>query len=106
MCLSWSFSTTFNVFISLDDQVINKIIYNFDVDITTNSGFIDFIKNILHIRNLISHNYVIFNSEIKYQSLGLNDLYETIFNKHIEEMDLSKLIKMIEYFTDDDSLSK
>ena len=106
MCLSWSFSTTFNVFIALDDEVINKIVRNFDVDITTNSGFIDFIKNILNIRNLITHNYVIFNSDVKYQSSGLNNLYETIFNKHIEEMDLTKLIKMIEYFTDDDSLGK
>ena len=104
MCLSWSFSTTLNILLSLDDDIINKIVKNFDPIITTNSSFIDFIKNLIYLRNMISHNYVIFNAEIKYQSNELNNLYESIFKEKTNEIDFLKLIALIHYFTQDDTL--
>ena len=104
MCLSWSFSTTLNVLLSLDDAIINKIIKNFDPIISTNSSFIDFIKNVIYLRNIISHNYVIFNAEIKHQSNELNNLYESIFKEKTNEIDFLKLIKLIHYFTQDKDL--
>ena len=104
MCLSWSFSTTLNILLSLDDDIINKIIKNFDPIIATNSSFIDFIKNVIHLRNMISHNYVIFNAEIKYQSNELNNLYESIYKEKTKEIDFLKLIALIHYFTQDEIL--
>ena len=104
MCLSWSFSTTLNVLLSLDDDVISKIVYNFDPIIKTNSSLIDFIKNVIHIRNMISHNYVVFYADIKYQSPELNNLYKNIFNEEVTNIDFKHLINLIQYFTHDDNL--
>ena len=53
---------------------------------------------------MISHNYVIFNAEIKYQSNELNNLYESIFKEKTDEIDFLRLIALIHYFTQDDTL--
>ncbi len=98
MCLTWSFSTTFSLFIALNDSVRNRIINNFGLYPKHLPGFIDFMKNILHIRNLISHNYVIFNANVKYQSQSLNDIYEFVFNKKVDHISPFNLTEMIQHF--------
>lgn len=99
MCLTWSFSTTLSLFIGLDDSVRMKIMSNFGLYPRHLTGMIDFFKNILHMRNQISHNYVIYNADIKYQSASLNEVYEFVFNKKVDHISVMNLIQMIEHFS-------
>jgi hypothetical protein len=76
-----------------------RIIENFGIQENHLNGFIDFMKNVLHIRNMISHNNVIFNFIPAYQSLSLNNMYEFIFKKHIDKLALINLMELIEFFS-------
>lgn len=98
MCLTWSFSTTLNVFLSLNEEVIRYIVDDFGVPNGNVSGFIDFMKNILYLRNLISHNYVIYNAKMKFQSASLNKLYMDMFHEHIDRVDLREIALMVGKF--------
>ncbi len=98
MCLTWSFSTTLNVFLSLNEEIIRYIADDFGVLNGNISGFIDFIKNILHLRNLISHNYVIYQAKMKFQSNSLNKMYFDLFGIEIKQVTLRHIIQMIEKF--------
>lgn len=104
MCLSWSFAITFSVFISLDERIQSFITETFNVKDDNCSGFIDFLKNVIHLRNMISHNYVIYSSNVKHQSNALNKLYNDIFNVNVKKIELFELLQLIEYFTLDSRL--
>lgn len=99
MCLTWSFSTTFSIFLALADKVRNKIINNFRLFPRQLKGFSEFLKNVLNIRNLISHNYSIYNCEIKYQSPELIEIYNSVFNANIDHISVMNMIELIEYFS-------
>ena len=99
MCLTWSFATTFSLFIALDDHLRKKIIENFGIQAPYLNGFMDFIKNVLHLRNMISHNNVVFYSIPPYQSQSLFDMYNSIFQKHIGKLTLINMMELIEYFS-------
>lgn len=99
MCLTWSYSTTFSIFIALNDRVRTKIINNFGLYPRHLQGFIDFNKNVLHLRNMISHNYVIYNADVKYQSESLNEIYQFVFNKKVNHISLMNLIELIQTFS-------
>lgn len=99
MCLAWSFATSFNVFVALDDSAANNVLKSFGLNKGNISGFIDFIKNILRIRNMISHSYVVFNMKIKYQSIGLNNLYKSIFGIKVNQITIYEILRMIEHFS-------
>lgn len=98
MCLTWSFSTTFSIFLALTDRVRNRIINNFRLYPSQLKGFSDFLKNVLNIRNLISHNYPIYNCEVKYQSPELFEIYNSIFNTNIDHISVMNMVELIEYF--------
>lgn len=104
MCLSWSFSTTFSLFISLDERIQSFIIETFNVKNDNCSGFIDFLKNIIHLRNMISHNYVIYSSSVRHQSNAFNKLFYDIFKIQVRKIEFFDLLKLIEYFTKDHNL--
>jgi hypothetical protein len=73
---------------------------NLDIPHNLIGGFISFLKNILLLRNAVSHNAPIFKLRFKAQSNGLNDLYYFIFKKHIQnELRLSHIIELIQYFS-------
>lgn len=99
MCLTWSFATTFSLFIALDSNLRKRIIENFGIQNVHLNGFIDFMKNVLHLRNMISHNNVIFNLTPTYQSQALNDMYKFIFNKNVNNLSLVNLMELIEFFS-------
>lgn len=100
MCLTWSFSVSFSLFIALDTIGQEAILKNLDIPHNLIGGFISFLKNILLLRNAVSHNAPIFKLRFKTQSNGLNDLYYFIFKKHIQnELRLSHIIELIQYFS-------
>lgn len=98
MCLTWSFSTTLNVFLSLNEEVIRYIVDDFGVPNSNVSGFIDFMKNILYLRNLISHNYIIYNAKMKFQSGPLNKMYTDMFHEKVPHVGLREIALMIGKF--------
>ena len=104
MCLTWSFSTTYNVFLSLDKAIVSNIVNEFGVPDNNVAGFDDFIKNIIHIRNLITHNYVIYKADIKYQSEALYKMYYDITKKNTKIITIAEIIELIEYFTKTNTL--
>ncbi|ASJ89217.1 MAG: abortive infection system AbiD/AbiF-like protein [Candidatus Malacoplasma girerdii] len=106
MCVTWSFATTFNLFISLNSSLIDYIGEQFNVISRNTNGFIDFIHNLLIIRNKISHNYVIYNTQIEYQSNALNNLYNELFKVQVKHIGFYELLQMIEYFVNDYSIIK
>jgi abortive infection bacteriophage resistance protein len=99
MCLTWSFATTFSLFIALDSNLRKKIIEGFGINDQHLNGFIDFIKNVLHLRNMISHNNVIFNTVPAYQSTAVFNMYGYIFKKHINKLTLINMMELIEFFS-------
>lgn len=99
MCLTWSFATTFSIFIALDSELRKRIIENFGIPHSSLNGFVDFTKNVLHLRNMISHNNVIFNFTPTHQSQSIFDMYKFIFNRHINKLTLINLIELIEFFS-------
>jgi abortive infection bacteriophage resistance protein len=67
----------------------------FDIPPMQFIGFTNLIENIINIRNLISHNIVVYNATIKYQSKALNDFYNFLFQQEIKTFALPHLIKCI-----------
>jgi len=92
------------MFVAGSSQLQKRIINNFNLNESHIDGFNDFMKNILHLRNKISHNYIIYQSQCRYQSSKLNSLYNDIFKDNIEHFKLIHLLKLLEHFTQSNSL--
>jgi abortive infection bacteriophage resistance protein len=99
MCLTWSFATTLSIFIALDRRVQNAILFNLGINSEHLTGFIDFLKNILHLRNMISHNNSIYSASFPYNGPALNKMYEYIFRVKTDEINLYEIMQLIEYFS-------
>ncbi|OAV63236.1 hypothetical protein Barb4_05455 [Bacteroidales bacterium Barb4] len=69
------------------------------MDLSHLHGFIDFLKNVLHLRNMISHNNVVYSCEFAYQSMALNCVYESVMHKKINRVKLIHMMELIEYFS-------
>ncbi|GMO16035.1 MAG: hypothetical protein Ta2E_07160 [Mycoplasmoidaceae bacterium] len=102
MCLTWSFSNTFSFFIASAKELRHRILATFNIDHQHYKGFIDFIKNLINLRNSISHNGVVYNMSVKYQSLQLNKLYISMFKDPVKDntMRLVNIIRMISKLAD------
>lgn len=100
MCLSWSFATTFKVFLAVNDDLRKRVMANFKITSEHLKGFCDIMKIILHIRNLISHNDILYNHNIIIQTPDVNKLYEYIFHEKIQQLGLLQLANVIDYFND------
>ncbi|MDR3163912.1 MAG: Abi family protein [Mycoplasmataceae bacterium] len=99
MCLTWSFATSFSLFIALDYHIRAKILNNFGLYPSHLNGFIKIMKNILHLRNMISHNNVIYDAKMIYDGQDLFDVYEFIFHRKITSLRLIHVMELIEYFS-------
>jgi uncharacterized protein (UPF0305 family) len=79
---------------------------NFNIASEHYKGFVDFIKNIINLRNYISHNGVIYDLPIKYKTEELNSLYHELFNETIElsNFRLVHIVRMIGRLSNDDKL--
>jgi abortive infection bacteriophage resistance protein len=106
MCLTWSFATSFSFFIALADDTRNRILSNFGLTPNFLDGFIAFLKNTLHLRNYISHNNVIYNTQIPYQCPSLLSLYDFVFKKTVPQIKLFHMMELIEFFAHSTTLVK
>jgi hypothetical protein len=106
MCLTWSFSVTFSFLIASCEEIRGKIINNFNIESKHYKGFVDLIKNFIHVRNHISHNIVIYDLPVKYATQELCNLYFSIFNEQVkkENFRLIHIIKFIAKLSNDQSL--
>jgi hypothetical protein len=67
-------------------------------------GFSMFVENSINVRNLISHNMVLYGEDVKYQSEELNDLYELLNKDKIKDgvFRMPHLIKCVSKIIGDD----
>jgi abortive infection bacteriophage resistance protein len=65
------------------------------------NGFSLFVQNSINVRNLISHNMVLYGEDVKYQSAELNALYEHLHNDKIKDnvFRMPHLIKCVSKIT-------
>jgi hypothetical protein len=56
-------------------------------------------KNVLFLRNMISHNNIIFSFVPPQQTKAIYDMYESIFHKKIQHLSLVNLMELIEFFS-------
>jgi len=96
MCLTWSFSTTFSFYLASIGEVRQIILENFGIDRQYSKGFTDLIKNLINVRNHISHNISIYNTPIKYCTDELCQLYSFFFKKNVDKQNF-KLIHLINF---------
>jgi abortive infection bacteriophage resistance protein len=103
LCLSWSFSTTFSFFIASDRVLRENILSTFGIDKSLYDGFVDFIKNVINLRNNITHNGVVYDSPVKYITDELINLYLFLFKENVSKEDfrLIHLIRMISIISND-----
>jgi abortive infection bacteriophage resistance protein len=67
-------------------------------------GFIDFIKNVIHVRNFISHNIAIYNVGVRYVTPELSNMYEFIFKEKPTSFKFYHLIRLFGHFSNDQKL--
>jgi hypothetical protein len=72
---------------------------NFGIPYDFFNGFVAFLKNTLHLRNYISHNNVIYNADVPHQCPNFLNLYEFVFKKHIDRIELIHMMQLIEFFS-------
>jgi hypothetical protein len=79
---------------------------SFNIDHNHYKGFVDFIKNVINLRNYISHNGVIYDLPVKYKTVELNKLYQFLFKDllNLEDFKLIHLVRMIARMSNDDKL--
>lgn len=105
MCLSWSFATTFNFFIAVNNNVKKEVLKMFNIERENIQGLFYFLENCINIRNSISHNIPVFDATIKYQNDELNKLYENVLNEKINgsEFRLPHLVKLVSHFSNNNN---
>jgi hypothetical protein len=86
--------------IALNEELRDGILSTFGLKAEHIQGFYDFIKNLIDLRNGITHNEIIFSKKIKYQSNELKAMYQFITKKSISnELKLINILEIIEFLT-------
>jgi hypothetical protein len=79
---------------------------NFNIGEDHYKGFVDFVKNVINLRNYISHNGVIYDLPVKYKTAELTSLYKELFKENVEldNFRLIHIVRMIARLSNDDKL--
>lgn len=83
---SWTFATAINFYRALDDEIKKQILVKFNIDVSFYNSFHKVLNLILKVRNMISHNHIVYNLSIKHYRLEFNKIYFSIFkNFHYDQ---------------------
>jgi len=100
LCLTWTFSTTVLVYFALNDQLKKKIVKWFKLSPNKVHVFDDFINRMLSLRNLITHNNVMFGNVLDIQDNKMVDNYNEVFGARKQFLDFYDFAILIEYFSE------
>lgn len=78
---SWSFATIINFYRVLDDSLKQQIVKTFNIPIDFINSFDRVFSIFLKIRNIISHNHVLYNFKTNIFRIEFNNLYQLLFKR-------------------------
>ncbi len=99
LCLTWTFSTTVLVYFALNDQLKKKVVKFFRLSPNKVSAFDDLINNFLSLRNLITHNNVMFVNMLDLQDQQMVSNYNDVFRAKKQFLDFYDFAILLEYFS-------
>lgn len=99
---SWTFATAINFYRVLDDEIKKQILLKFNIDTSFYYSFHKMLNLILKVRNMISHNHIVYNLSVKHYRLEFNKVYYSIFkNFHYNQnssISYMQIANIINYF--------
>lgn len=104
LCLTWTFSTTVLVYFALNDELKKRIIKKFKLSSNKVAVFDHFIDKILSLRNLITHNNVMFGNMLDIQDDKMLNDYNEVFKARKQFLDFYDFALLIEYFSGETNL--
>lgn len=99
LCLTWTFSTTVLVYFAMNDQLKKKVVKFFKLSPNKVSVFDDLINDFLDLRNLITHNNVIFVNMLDLQDEQTVSHYNDVFRAKKQFLDFYDFAILLEYFS-------
>lgn len=99
LCLTWTFSTTVLVYFALNDQLKKKVVKFFRLSPNKVSSFDDLINKFLSLRNLITHNNVMFVNMLDLQDHQMVKNYNDVFRSKKQFLDFYDFAILLEYFS-------
>lgn len=103
LVLSWTFATSINFYRTLDDDVQKMILLQFNISTNYHKIFHKMLNVFLKIRNMISHNHVIYDFNNRLYRIEFNKIYASIKKVNLNEaknITLDKVIIMLDYLLD------
>lgn len=100
---SWTFATAINFFRTLDDNIQKEILRQLKIPIELYPHFHKMMNVILKVRNMISHNYVIYNFNSRLYRAEFNRIYSTIKRTNFAQdtpITIDKLCGLIDYLNE------
>jgi len=104
LCLTWTFTTTALTYLSLDNRLKEKIIQSFGVTKGRIKEFNVFIRTILNLRNIITHNNVLISNLDCLFDIDLLHSYNEIIGGRKQFLTIFELGIFIQFFSKDNTL--
>jgi len=104
LCLTWTFTTTALTYLALDNRLKEKILVSFGVSKGRIKEFNEFIKCILNLRNIITHNNVLISNLDCLVNADLLESYNAIIGGRKQFLTVYDLAIFIGYFSKDKDL--
>jgi len=104
LCLTWTFTTTALTYLSLDNRLKEKIIQSFGVSKGRIKEFNIFIRTILNLRNIITHNNVLISNLECLSDSDLLHSYNEIIGGRKQFLTIFELGIFIQFFSKDTTL--
>lgn len=104
LCLTWTFTTTALTYLALDNRLKEKIIQGFGVSKGKIKEFNQFIKCIIDLRNIITHNNVLISNLNCLDNSELLNSYNSIVGGRKQFLTIFELAIFIQYFSGNNNL--
>lgn len=106
---SWTFATAINFYRVIDTSIQKKILNKLRINENFANVFHKFLNVFLKLRNMISHNHIIYNFNSRFYRIEYNQIYSSIFNVKINSVlpiSLDKMYLVLDYLLVSNQLKK
>ena len=104
---SWTFATSINFYRVMDDRIQKMILTKLRIKTDYANIFHKFLNLFLKIRNMISHNHIIYNFNSKFYRIEFNQIYGNIFGIKTDTLlsiSLDKVYLVLDYLLSSNQL--